>query len=326
MKIKIQPGTFFLKVLVLAAVCCGANFFSAGGALFAQTARRGLTNRDLDSVRVAKETPSGAASENSQTPVAQESLSPEQEPSSPHTGACVFKGAVDPAYVQTAEESGGQVLMLDASETEHIAELGNLRLRGLSETIFRAGGALDGEAREFIVPLDAGVERVAFVVFVECKDAIKIISPSGRDAAEEAYLAHQNLRAGRFLIVNAPLTGVWRVRVRGRGKFSIVALAKSALALQSLKFVESPGEAAQTVRVRLSGHAAAASQLKVVAADGRTIQTIALEKVSAGEDDGEPEFVGTVRLPAHGFRLAIEGFDERGLNFQRMHPPLLRGR
>lgn len=333
---KFQPGKLIsLSLLLVVALAAPRS---------GQAQRRGLTNRDLDNVRIVRESRAGAAAgaeaPQTQTSRGEGAQQQEQQPTGSHAGSCVFKKPVDPEYFRTAEESGGQLYMLDPSEMEHVVELSNLGLQGLTETVFRAGGALDDDAREFVVGLDAGVERIAFVVFVECKDSVKIISPSGREAADEAYLADQRLRAGRFLTVNTPLTGVWRVRVEGSGKFSVAVLAKSQLALRSLQFVESQGGAAeesassgkslraaagaaQNVRAWLSGRAGAA-QLKLMAADGTTIQSVALEKVSGGEENDGAEFVGVFKVPAQQFRVAVEGLDGRGLHFQRTHPPLLR--
>ena len=157
-----RPG----KLISLSLLLVVAFTASTSG----QAQRRGLTNRDLDNARIVREGRAGApdAETQAQTPLVEQApgeQQQEQQPTGSHAGPCVFKEPVDPEYFRTAEETGGQTYMLDPSEMDQMVELSNLRLKGLTETVFRAGGALDGDAKEFVVQLDAGVERVAFIVF-----------------------------------------------------------------------------------------------------------------------------------------------------------------
>jgi hypothetical protein len=307
--------TFFLLV------CAAALTSSAPARAFAQTPRRALNTRDLDGVTPPKESPRPA-------PAAGDAQGGQQQPATAQEGPCVFARPVDPAYFETAESSGGQMYMLAPSEIGHMTELSNLDANGFRESIFRAGGDLNGEAREFVVPLDASVGRAAFVAFVECKESITITSPDGREAATGAFLANRELRAGRLLTVNAPAAGEWRVRLQGRGKFTLAVKAQTDLSLSTLITRGVPGGETD-YRVRMTGVESGVSlnesevRLKLLTEDGAEIQSVELRRVPGDRPD-ITVFAAVTSTPPRRFRVAVEGRNAQGQTVLRVHPPLQR--
>ena len=209
-----------------------------------------------------------------------------------------------------------------------MTELANLEANGLRESIFRAGGDLDGEAREFVVPLDASIGSVAFVAFVECKESIAITSPDGREAALGAFLANRELRAGRLLTADAPASGEWRVRVQGRGKFTLAVKAQTDLSLFTLITRGVPGGETD-YRVRMTGVESGVSlnesdvRLKLLTEDGTEIQSVELRK-APGDRPDITVFAATTSTPPRRFRVAVEGRNAQGQTVLRVHPPLQR--
>ena len=120
-------------------------------------------------------------------------------------------GTVDPAYVRTAEATGGAVLLFHPTEVEGVgAEM--MASSRHQETVFRAGGQLADGVYEFDVPVDSTIESAYFFVSLQCLQIADIMRPSGdelrSDAADVEY--HQ-FEAIRLFTVNEPSPGLWKV-------------------------------------------------------------------------------------------------------------------
>jgi hypothetical protein len=88
--------------------------------------------------------------------------------------------AVDPSYVETAEGSGGRVLMFHPSE---LGAAGSAAVMAgptdHDETVVRIVGRLEEGVHEFEVPIDSTIESVNFFVSLQCLQVVEIVGPSG---------------------------------------------------------------------------------------------------------------------------------------------------
>lgn len=246
-------------------------------------------------------------------------------------GSCL---RVDPSYVALSEATGGQTHMLDPSEIEHISTLTNLGLKKIRETVFRASGSLSGESREFIIPVDTSVNAVAFTVFVECNAAVTIFSPEGTEAAA-LHGENLNLRHGRFVKVDAPSIGKWRVQVAGSGIYTLAVQARTEVTLNRFEFVEFRGRplhegyfplrgqpasgTTQKALVEISGRVASA-RLKLIDLNGTELQIAPLANLFYDEELNRSAGVVGISVPDQEFRMCVEGEDQAGATYLRTIP------
>lgn len=242
---------------------------------------------------------------------------------------------IDPSYITITEGSGGQLLLLDPSETSKSTVLMEAQLKGIEETIFRIGGKISG-TKEYVVPVDSTVEKLTFSVFVQCIDKIHILFPDGSELAPhqggpEDFVFH----AGRVVTIPSPVTGDWKIRVSGQGFHSVQAIAKTSIGLDDFDFVQPGGRPGheglfpmegmpvsgtrQQVRLALSGEIRDVD-VSLISSTGEFLQKVEIEPVSDPETD--PELLGTIRVPKQTFRVVVRGKDIKGNPIQRVDPPL----
>src|SRR5215813_6627089 len=90
---------------------------------------------------------------------------------------CVPGRAVDPAYVQISESSGGQLFLFQPGEVEH-AGIVMAASYTHPATIIRAVGHLSG-TREFEFPVDSQTTSILLMASLQCRNAIAVVRPGG---------------------------------------------------------------------------------------------------------------------------------------------------
>jgi hypothetical protein len=224
---------------------------------------------------------------------------------------CVPGRAVDPAFLEVSESTGGQVFLLQRSEVIHSGVMMNLSSTH-PETLFRAVGHLAG-SRTFEFPVDASIESLSVTASIQCRQAVAVIEPGGTEVTAANAVQNIDLQAGKIVRVDGPGVGNWQVRIAGQGLFILSVRAKTAIRLSSVRFVEPGGQMVAAVLGPLSD-----ATFHVMAASGETLNAL---PASPGED-------GAYRLDftpsAERFRIMVDGTDETGRPVRRMFPNLLR--
>jgi hypothetical protein len=247
---------------------------------------------------------------------------------------CVAGRAVDPAYIQVAENTGGQVFMFDRSEAGRSLVLMR-ETRKHEEVVSRAMGTLAAGFRDFEIPVDTSIESLLFAVSLQCLQGISIYRPSGAELlSSDAGVDDNQFKAGRILVMSRPEPGAWRVRITGSGLFFAVVSANSTIALNSAEFVEVGGRPGhqgyfpikgsarlnvpQNLSVSVSG--APVTELRLISSSGETLQQIELEARAGTEED----WMASVTPSQPTFRVTVEGRDASGFPYQRVYPRLLK--
>jgi hypothetical protein len=258
----------------------------------------------------------------------------QQVPSERPGWPCV--GRPDPAYVRTAEATGGQVFLFDKSEIGESAAL-MIASSAHTETILRVSGSVAEGVHDFVVPIDSTVESVMISVSLQCLQVADITTPSGASLrANDPGVNYHQFEAGRIVTVASPGPGAWKVTVSGRGMFFLVVQAKTALTLDMARFVAPggrpghdglfpvkgpvPAGSARLLEVDLHG-AAHDVTFRFVSSQGDTLQDLVLARQEGGSKDDQT-YVGEVTPKAAEYRLQVSGVDGKGLPFTRMHAPL----
>jgi hypothetical protein len=245
-------------------------------------------------------------------------------------------GNVDSSYLRAAEATGGKMWLLQPSELAgSVADASASRAH--EETVFRAAGELAQGEHEFSVPLDSTVESAHFFVSVQCLDRVSIILPSGDELpSDRAGVEPRLFGAVHLYTVGAPDPGAWKVRVAGRGLFSVIVEARSALALVDVTFLEGdvPLDAPragvqQRIEARVRG-AAEEVAFQIVTLDASLIEWLDLSlKEEMKEEEGadfDRTYAGEVTPTGGEFRVSLTGRDTNGFRFQRVLGRLLTPR
>jgi len=256
-------------------------------------------------------------------------VSAQVQPSGNRTGwPC--GGKVDPSYIQTAEATGGRVLMFAPTELSGMTEEMNAS-RGHDETVIRVGGQLAEGQRDFDVPIDSSIDSVYFFVSVQCLQTMAVIPPPGGEfnAAAPGVETHE-FSAIRLVTIKAPSPGTWRIGVAGRGVYSLIVKAHSSVSLGEVslsrdgKPIVAPAPLGERVRFEavVSGAPPDVS-FQFIAMDGRRLESF----VAPVTETNQPAttYATDITLPSRDFRVLVTGIDAKGLAFQRVSPRLFVG-
>ena len=242
-------------------------------------------------------------------------------------------GPGDPAYIRSANETGGIPMFLQRSEAAKAFHLVRESTRNNVSTVLWATGTLNGQPRTVRIPVDSVTQRITFTFSVDTKgNALKLTQPSGGAIKEgTASTEVTELNCGRIVTVSSPEAGEWRAEITGTGRYWLEAQAQSDIFFVSAEFVKRggrpgheglfriPGEPVSgtpaMLEVSLSAGAMRTNEFYLVTEEGQTIQKVQMHTVNS--DRGSLELVGSVDLPAQSFRVAVNGSDSNGKPYQR---------
>ena len=247
-------------------------------------------------------------------------------------------GPADPAYIHSANETGGIPLFLQRSEATKAFHLVRESTRNNVATVFWATAALDGKPQTIKIPVDSVTKRVTFTFSVDTKgSALRLTQPSGGAITESSAATEvTELNCGRILTVASPEAGEWLAEITGTGKFWLQAEAQSDIFFVAVEFVKQGGRPGHeglfriqgqplagtpaTLQASLSAAATRTTEFYLVTERGEAIQKLPMRAVNS--DREFLEFVGSVDLPAVPFRVAVMGRDSSGQQFQRFYSSL----
>ncbi len=247
-------------------------------------------------------------------------------------------GPADPAYIHTANETGGIPMFLQRSEAAKAFHLVRESTRNNVTTVFWATETLDGKPRIITIPVDSVTQRLTFTFSVDTKGSqLKLTQPSGGTITEGlAGTEVTELNCGRIVTVSSPEAGEWHAEITGIGRYWMEAQGQSDIHFISAEFVKEGGRPGHeglfriqgqplagspaTLQASLSASAAKTAEFYLVTENGQTIQELRMHTIN---DDREfLEFVGSVELPSVPFRVAVSGHDSSGKQYQRFYASL----
>ena len=250
-----------------------------------------------------------------------------QEQPSPQAPGWPCGARLDPAYIESAERTGGTVMTIAPGELGNRDAVFAASI-GHPNTIFRFGGAMDPGVHEFRVPIDPSVESAVFFISVQCLQTADVARPSGAPLAAGDGVTLSTFRALRAAIVTRPEAGVWILRVAGTGMASVMVQARSDLGIEEVEFAAAGSTAftrqpqagvENSVRITLSGRA---MQVEASVVD-RAFRRIAPLPLTVDVASSYMSRFSSRFTPGEqDFRVMIEGKDAAGLPFQRVQPAL----
>jgi hypothetical protein len=242
-------------------------------------------------------------------------------------------GPADPAYIHTANETGGVPLFLQRSEAGKALHLVRESMGNNKATVFWATGTLEGKPLAIEIPVDSVIPRITFTFSVDAKGSqLKLTQPSGGVVTQGlASTEVTELNCGRILTVSSPEPGVWRAEVNGSGQYWLQAEAQSDIHFISVEFVEQggrpghegmfkiAGQPVQGTPANLEAHVSVEEtkthEFSLVSERGEMIQKLQMHPINS--DRSFYELAGKLDLPNLPFRVAMSGRDKNDKPYQR---------
>ncbi len=242
-------------------------------------------------------------------------------------------GRVDPAYIQTANETGGIPMFLQRSEVGKSFQMVRESTRQNVSTVLWASAHLEGKAPTFEIPVDSVTQRITFTFSVDTKGGKLVLKgPSGQVIGPgAAHTEDTELNCGRIITVAGPEAGNWHAEITGSGTFWIEAETQSDVYLIRAEFVKLGGRigheglfpihgqplvgSTATLQASISAKETRTAEFSLVTQQGETIKKLRMKQDNS--DREFLEFTGNVELPGVPFRVAVKGLDSHGKAYQR---------
>jgi von Willebrand factor A domain-containing protein 7 len=248
-------------------------------------------------------------------------------------------GPVDPAYISTANATGGVPLFLQRSEAGKAMQLMRESTRPNISTVLWASEKLTGAPQNFEIPVDSSMQRITFTFSVDSKKSGLILKrPDGHVIGEGSSRTEDTeLNCGRIITVDKPEAGIWQAEVRGEsGRYWLVTEGQSDIYFIKAEFVSLGGRPGHEGLFRIQGQPIAGQpailQESLSATETQTTEFSfvsergeVLQKLNMKVTDPDREFMeftGDVMPPAVPFRIAVSGRDAKGMRYQRFDAPL----
>ena len=253
------------------------------------------------------------------------------------SGSC---SPIDPIYEEIARETGGQVVVLENTESAVANSYAFIEpeLTGDLEPVLIMEETLGDTPIDTLFPVDSTMTSLVVNVNMDTKGTVNLFRPNGLEVQTgDTDATITELPNGRVINISNPETGSWRVSVDGLSgvTYSLSVTGNTQLRFSRFGFVELKGSVAHEGLFPIDGDpisgASSTALAKIygpfsdasfILADKRARMlespTLLQGQVNAAEDD----FVGTVELqPGVRFRAYVIGDDENGFPYRRAYPP-----
>jgi hypothetical protein len=245
---------------------------------------------------------------------------------------CVPGRAVDSAYLNISESTGGQLFLFQKNEVAHASVVMNAGYTHPA-TVLRSIGNLNG-TRDMEFAIESGVESLLLLASLQCRNSILLYRPDGSELTERYSAQNIDLQAGRIMRIDHPEPGPWRVHLAGRGLFVLSVLAKAdntldAVSFSSTRDASNGDERAiriknpllgvqQNLEIRVTGQVSDLKLQLVNATGDRLSETVPLDPA------GDGLYVARLTPQTERFRVLVTGTDRNAWPFQRMFPVLFK--
>lgn len=260
---------------------------------------------------------------------------------------------IDPSYQKLADETGGQVYVLDRHNPEQLGAVLALETHPNKQELLSVHGAITGD-RAYQAPLGSGNRHL--IISATGVTSVQVTAPSGAViSATTAGVKYVALGNGGIYAIENPEMGTWGVALRGNGNFSLKITAipdkgtganESAaetakpddIDFFSFEFQEVAGRPGHQGLFKIAGFPLSGQTYPVEAKmsgdystvrfefrspQGEVIQKLQLHK-RRGEGEDDKTYEGEVRVPEEPFLVYASGLDMHGYRYQRVQSTVIR--
>lgn len=205
-----------------------------------------------------------------------------------------------------------------------------------AQYILVASGTLNGEAREYEVPVEAKTFRLQFSARLNPDLSYEVIGPLGKpQSPNEPNVSTSTTRDRQTIIIFDPKPGKWRVRLRGTGNYSTAVSTQSEMYVCCITVLGATGPAqvhplppslplkARQVLMQASiaGFEVRSVEFHAIDESNEIIAPIKLRQ----NDYSNPYLLVLLVDPSNKpFRVMARGTDQTGYAFQRIFPTLFQ--
>lgn len=236
----------------------------------------------------------------------------------------------DPTYFKLAEQTGGQVFILNRAEAGAITKVAGMLAKSSAVDIAAVSGSLSSSVltQKFIV--DPSLSNITVSVSISGAGDIELYRPDGRLVNNtDVDVTVVSMSSAILYSLKNPMEGEWQANVKGSGTYSLNVSGESYLAFNSFKFVQEGGRAGHTGLYEINGRPLLGQTQTVLADISGAPQTVRFEfRSRSGEiiqaftlpeiGNNNSELSGQVSLPNQSFVVYAFGSDASGKNFERV--------
>lgn len=251
------------------------------------------------------------------------------------TGSC---SPIDPAYIRGAQETGGQLFLINRGEVGNVLQLITPRFVPSVVRLYSDNAAMPAsQTRWASIPVDSTITRLMVNVSLTTKSSISLQRPDGSAvAAGQPGVTVSELSTGKLVVIEAPAPGTWKVTLVGAGDSSVVADAASPIAFHTFNFVANTGDIhggfSPIDGQPVLGSSPIADAFLIGSVNNPTFKFIDDAGNPLGEmplslnypKAAENHYMGNVSPPATSFRVALQGTDANGFAVSRVYPTVYR--
>lgn len=206
-----------------------------------------------------------------------------------------------------------------------------------AQYIVLQSGELRAEGPEIVVPVEVGVWRLQFDLHLASASAGEadwtIITPSGKPLVlSDPNVAIKDPTNKRSILIWDPRPGIWKIRLAGKGKYTLSATTQGELyicciqtwgrnGVSGIERLQAFRGQRQQAQAYASGFNIDAIQFDMVTDQG---QMIAPLKFRQSDFSNPYNFTLMLEMPDQPFRVRARGRDLNGKSFQRIFYPLVR--
>ena len=244
---------------------------------------------------------------------------------------------IDPAYSKVANQTGGQVYVIDRDKVNDLAKIMGMTSHANQEDLLVVNDKLEGQERSYEAAVDG--DMALLVVSITGTKDFEVHRPSGGAVGRtENVVQYVEVANGGIYQIQNPEPGKWTAVLRGSGEVSVrvnaVRAKESAgggggVQFDRFEFVEVGGRIGHEGMFQIQGFPLAGREADVEAdldgeisnvhfefrsPGGEVLNSFKLQKVPGDEQ----EYSGKVMVPEAPFLVYAVGVDMRGNRFQRL--------
>ena len=204
-----------------------------------------------------------------------------------------------------------------------------------AQYILFASGTLQGEQREYEVPVEAKTFRLQFWARLTGELSFDVVGPLGKSQTlTDPNVSSTISKERQSLVVFDPKPGLWRVRLSGSGTFTAAVSTQSELYICCMSLLSSSGPQGhplpptvqlrsrqQAMQLSLAGIEVLSVGFDLIDENNRVIKPVKLRQ----NDYSNPYLmIMLVETSTQPFRVMARGEDHTGYAFQRVFPTLFQ--
>ncbi len=258
------------------------------------------------------------------------------------TGTC---SPVDQAYIDIANKTGGQILLIDQNEVKNLDVLIAPIIKGSRQLILNIeDNFISPKDKEYSLPVDSSIDILTISSVINSSMTVEIKKPDGTvvDGTEVGVRIEYLSSGAIFQIIN-PTPGIWSIHSKGSGEISLSIFGNSSIELTDVVFLKKAGRPSHEGLFPIDGlptedgsivmFKGIMSQAELMNSvinyefrdeKGNLLSTIPVVMSSTVQRTAKQHYARTNVLPNEPFRIYVSGTDIEENQILRAFPTVFK--